>query len=91
MKILKIDIGDVPWQEQIGFVKGVEATIKALENAKEDTCPKCGGTVQSTFLGPPDDGVAIGCNRCSWPEHPFQVKGNNDMVVELTPAEKNNE
>ena len=41
MKILKIDIGDVPWQEQ--------------------------------------------------PEHPFQVKGNHDIIVELTPAEKSDE
>jgi hypothetical protein len=30
------------------------------------TCPECGSDVQSTPLTPPDEGVAIGCTRCSF-------------------------
>jgi hypothetical protein len=30
-------------------------------------CPRCGATVQSTYLTPPDVGVAFGCTRCNWP------------------------
>lgn len=33
-----------------------------------DKCPRCWGTVQSTHLTPPDEEVAVGCSRCSWPE-----------------------
>lgn len=30
-------------------------------------CPRCHAPIQSTPLSPPDEGVAVGCTRCSWP------------------------
>lgn len=32
-----------------------------------DKCPKCeSGIIQVTPLTPPDDGIAIGCNKCAF-------------------------
>jgi hypothetical protein len=30
-------------------------------------CPRCGSPTQTTHLTPPDEGIAYGCTRCSWP------------------------
>ena len=32
-----------------------------------EACPRCGSPTQTTPLTPPDEGVAYGCTRCSWP------------------------
>lgn len=31
------------------------------------TCPRCSAPTQTTPLTPPDDDVAYGCSRCTWP------------------------
>lgn len=42
-------------------------SIELLLN--RDKCPKCkDGLIQTTPLTPPDDGIAIGCNRCKFPQ-----------------------
>ena len=40
-----------------------EASLEAAANK----CPRCGGVLQRTGLTPPDEGEAIGCSSCPWP------------------------
>ena len=40
---------------------------KLSERAPSEPCPRCGAETQSTLLTPPDEGLAVGCTRCSWP------------------------
>lgn len=30
-------------------------------------CPRCSAPVQTTPLTPPEEGEALGCTRCTWP------------------------
>ena len=32
-----------------------------------DSCPRCSAPLQATPLTPPDEGEALGCTRCTWP------------------------
>lgn len=36
------------------------------------TCPRCAAPTQTTPLTPPDEGVAYGCTRCTWPNPSWQ-------------------
>lgn len=44
-----------------------EMPLRADIPVMPKTCPRCGAAVQSTYLTPPDVGIAVGCTRCSWP------------------------
>ena len=55
------------------YQEWVDASISKYRSSNQlevtpDKCPRCGGAVQSTPLTPPDEGVALGCSECSWPE-----------------------
>lgn len=42
-------------------------------------CPRCGAPCQTTGLTPPDEGDAVGCTKCSWPN---PEKSNTDQILD---------
>ena len=51
---------DSEWDE-------IAETNPETKGAKDNRCPKCeGGIIQTAHLTPPDKGLAVGCNRCSF-------------------------
>lgn len=50
---------------EVAFVTTGASTRGGISPPK--ACPRCGSPTQTTPLTPPDEGVAYGCTRCSWP------------------------
>lgn len=54
-------------------------SIELLLNG--DKCPKCkDGLIQTTPLTPPDEGIAIGCNRCKFPQDESNTKTSKSKI-----------
>lgn len=54
-------------------------SIELLLNG--DKCPKCkDGLIQTTPLSPPDSGVAVGCNKCTFPQEEVAKENNENKI-----------